>query len=269
MLNEVDERREQIVRLVERRGYMPIDRLAEHFAVTPQTIRRDINELCQRKLLVRQHGGASLPSSVVNTAYVTRHIEHAAEKERIARTLVEYLPDRASLFMSLGTTMEAVAEVLPSRKGMKIVTNNPQAARRLATATDFEIVLTGGVVQHWNGGLTGPRALATIADFRCDFAILGIGAIEPDGMLLDFHDGEVAVMKAMIANARRVLMAADRSKFDRTATARVCRLRDLTALFTDAAPPPSIWDLARSEGVEIIVAESKSVMTFNSPLTKS
>ena len=257
MLNEVDERREQIVRLVERRGYMSIDRLAEHFAVTPQTIRRDINTLCQRRLLARQHGGASLPSSVVNTAYVARHIEHAAEKERIARTLIEYLPDRASLFMSLGTTVEAVAEALPTRKGMKVVTNSMQAARRLSTATDFEIILTGGVVQHWNGGLTGPRALATIADFRCDFAILGIGAIEPDGMLLDFHDGEAAVMKAMITNARRVLVAADCSKFDRTATVRVCGLRDLAALFTDAAPSPGLKDLADCQGVEIVVAEPK------------
>ena len=264
MLNEVDERREQIVRLVERRGYMSIDRLADHFAVTPQTIRRDINELCQRKLLVRQHGGASLPSSVVNTAYVTRHIEHAAEKERIACTLVEYLPDRASLFLSLGTTMEAVAEALPSREGMKVVTNNVQAARRLAAASDFEIILTGGVVQHWNGGLSGPRALATIADFRCDFAILGIGAIEPDGTLLDFHDGEVAVMKAMIANARRVLVAADRSKFDRTATVRVCGFRDLAALFTDAPPPPGVLDMAQSEGVEIVVAEAESAMPLAS-----
>ena len=264
MLNEVDERREQIIRLVERRGYMSIDRLAEHFAVTPQTIRRDINTLCQRKLLARQHGGASLPSSVVNTAYVARHIEHAAEKERIARTLVEYLPDRASLFMSLGTTMEAVAEALTNRKSMKIVTNNPQAAQRLAAASDFEIILTGGVVQHWNGGLTGPRALAAIADFRCDFAILGIGAVEPDGTLFDFHDGEVAVMKAMIANARRVLVAADRSKFDRTATVRVCGFRDLAALFTDAPPPPGVLDMAQREGVEIVVAEAESAMSLAS-----
>jgi DeoR family glycerol-3-phosphate regulon repressor len=65
-------------------------------------------------------------------------------------------------------------------------------------------------------------------------------------------------MKAMIANTRRVLVAADCSKFDRTATVRVCGLRDLAALFTDAAPSPGLKDLADCQGVEIVVAEPKS-----------
>ena len=191
-------RQREILSLVERRGYMPIDALASHFRVTPQTIRRDINVLCERKLLARQHGGASLPSSVVNTSYSVRHVEQAAEKEQIARALVAHLPDHASLFISLGTTVEGVARALSCRVGLKIVTNNPEVARIASAATDFEVILTGGTVQRRNGGLVGDRALAAVASLRCDFAVLGIGAIEPDGALLDYHSAEVAVMRAMI-----------------------------------------------------------------------
>ena len=88
------------------RGFVSIEALAEHFAVTPQTIRRDINALCDRDLLRRYHGGAGLPSSVENTAYQTRQILHLAEKRRIAALVASQIPDEASLFINIGTTTE-------------------------------------------------------------------------------------------------------------------------------------------------------------------
>lgn len=251
---DADGRHREIVSLVERRGYMPIDRLATHFRVTPQTIRRDLNLLCEQKLLVRQHGGASLPSSVVNTNYAVRHVEQAAEKERIARILVDYLPDHASLFMTLGTTVEAVAHALPARQGLKVVTNNPEVARILSAKSDFEILLTGGTVQRRNGGLVGSRALEVVAGLRCDFLVTGIGAIENDGALLDYHGSEVAVMKAMMQHARHVVLAADHTKFFKTANEHVGHVAWLTALVTDKPVPEGIGAMVAHRDIEIIVA---------------
>ena len=147
--------------MVQRRGYVSIDALSAHFKVTPQTIRHDINTLSARKLLVRQHGGASLSSSVFNTDYSLRKIELLEEKEAIARTLKE-------------------------RSGMKVVTNNPEAARILAGSTDFEILLAGGLVQRHNGGIVGPTAVEFVSRFKCDYLVTSVGAVDADGSLLDF-----------------------------------------------------------------------------------
>ena len=247
-------RQREILSLVERRGYMPIDGLATHFHVTPQTIRRDINTLCDRKLLARQHGGASLPSSVVNTSYSVRHVEQAAEKERIARALVAHLPDHASLFVSLGTTVEAVAHALAARTGLKVVTNNPEVARILCATTESDVVLTGGTVQRRNGGLVGERTLGVVASLRCDFAVLGIGAIEPDGALLDYHGAEAAVMRAMMANARHTVVVADHTKFSRAANEHVAHLTSLAALVTDHPVPDHVAAMLKDGEVEILVA---------------
>ncbi len=84
------DRRKQILEHVKRRGFVSIEALARQFAVTPQTIRRDVNRLCERNLPVRYHGGAGLPSSVENLDYTTRQIMHLEEKQRIARE-VDYL----------------------------------------------------------------------------------------------------------------------------------------------------------------------------------
>jgi DeoR family glycerol-3-phosphate regulon repressor len=251
-LNE-NTRKGQILGLIERRGYMSIESLAAHFALTQQTIRRDVNELCEEGVLVRQHGGASLP--LLNSSYPGRHLEFAAEKAAIARAVAAYLPDRASLFMPLGTTVEAVAEALAgTSKTLTVVTNSTEVARICWTRTSFETVLTGGVVQHRNGGLVGRRAVETIGDYRCDYLICGTGGIEPDGTLLDFYEAEIAVMLAMMANARRRILVADHRKFGRVATQRLGSLSDMQSLFTDAPPPASIAAATAKAGVEIVVA---------------
>lgn len=157
--------------------------------------------------------------------------------------------------MTLGTTMDAVAHALPRREGMKVVTNNTEVARILREKSDFEIVLTGGIVQKRNGGLVGQRALEAVAAYRCDFLLTGIGAVEPDGALLDYHDAEVVVIQAMRKNARHTLLACDHTKFTRTANQHVGHLRDLTALFTDADPGEAVSTICREAEAEIIVAD--------------
>ena len=108
-----------IIALVRERGFVAIEALAEHFSVTPQTIRRDINQLCDLGLLRRYHGGAGLASSVENLAYQTRQVLHQEEKARIARVLAAEIPDNASLFINIGTTTEEVAKRSEERRAGK------------------------------------------------------------------------------------------------------------------------------------------------------
>jgi DeoR/GlpR family transcriptional regulator of sugar metabolism len=249
-------RQTEILALLQRRGYVSIEGMAAHFSVTPQTIRRDINGLSDQGLVVRQHGGASLPSSIANVDVALRRVAGIAEKQRIAKAVADYLPDRASLFMTLGTTVEAIARALAeTAKQMVIATNNPEVARILGHCQGFELFLTGGAVQPHNGGLVGPAALSFVQSMRCDWLVMSCGAIEADGSIFDYRADEVAVARAMMGNARRALIAADCGKFTRNATHFVGRLTDCEALATDAPPPATLRALARDEGLELIIAE--------------
>jgi DeoR family glycerol-3-phosphate regulon repressor len=253
----MNERHEQIVRYVQERGYASIAMLAADLDVTAQTIRRDLAILHRQGILARQHGGASLSSSLANTRYATRHFENGQEKSRIAATVAAYLPDDASLFMTPGTTVEAVMHALAqTAKTLLIVTNSLEVARIAWQARKFETVLTGGVLQYRNGAMTGRRTCEAIQDYRCDYLISGIGAIEPDGTLYDFHDDEIAVTLAMRQRARRHLVAADQSKFHRVAARRLCAIGDIAALVTDSPPPRTIAAAAAEAGVPILLPEA-------------
>lgn len=136
-------RQQQILELVRERGYVSIEEMAQLFVVTPQTIRRDINQLAEANLLRRYHGGAAYDSSIENTAYAMRADQMRDEKQRIAEAVARQIPDHASLFINIGTTTESIARALLNHNHLKIITNNLHVAAILAAKDDFEVLVAG------------------------------------------------------------------------------------------------------------------------------
>jgi DeoR family glycerol-3-phosphate regulon repressor len=254
MANGVDRRREEIVALVQARGYVSIEDLAAAFAVTPQTVRRDINVLSGQAVLRRYHGGAGLPSSVENIAYPARKVLCHDEKKRIARLVARHIPDRASLFLNIGTTTEEVARGLAEHKGLRVITNNLNIALMLGRRNDFEVIVAGGVVRSRDGGIIGASAIDVIHQFKVDYGVIGISGIDMDGTLLDFDYREVRVARSIIGNSRKVFLVADHTKFGRNAMVRLGTLSLVDALFTDSPPPDALTRLCEESDVALYVA---------------
>jgi DeoR family transcriptional regulator, glycerol-3-phosphate regulon repressor len=250
-----EQRRRAIVELVRRQGFAPIDMLAQQFAVTPQTIRRDINQLSVAGALQRFHGGAGLPSSVENLAYPTRQVLCLEEKRRIARLAARHVPDNASLFINIGTTTEEVAKALLHHRGLSVITNNLNVASILAGKPDFRVIVAGGVVRSRDRGLVGEATLDLIRQFKVDIGIIGISGVDLDGALLDFDYREVRVTQAIIENSRRIFLTTDHTKFGRNAMVRLGSVRQIDALFTDRAPPPELALELREAAVAVHVAD--------------
>jgi len=247
------QRRDAIFEIVRRRGFVVVEALAEHFNVSSQTIRRDIQALCDANLLVRHHGGAGLPSSIVKPDYAAKRVACLAEKEAIAEAVAAYLPDNVSLFLSIGTTTEMVARALLKRHRLKIITNNLHAAEILHAEAEFDVSVAGGSIRHHNGGIVGPEATRFIEQYRADYAVIGIGAIDAEGTLLDFYPDEVSAAQAMMRNGRQVLLVADHTKFARTATVSQGPLTGISVLFTDSVPPASVGGLLRQNAIEVVL----------------
>lgn len=247
-------RHQKIIELVSQRGFVTIEELAQHFNVTPQTIRRDINYLDQEKHLQRYHGGAGLPSSTLNTSYNDRKIQYLEEKTRIAEALAEKIPDHSSLFINIGTTTETIAKALLEHKGLTIITNNLNVASIMSSKEDFNVIIAGGVVRNKDGGIIGEATVDFVKQFKVDYAIIGISGIDDEGELLDFDYQEVRVAQAIIGNSRKIYLAADHSKFGRNAMIRLGNIRQATHLFTSQTPPKSIIEILQDSGVNLTVA---------------
>lgn len=247
-------RRGQILAAVRTAGFVTIQDLAERFAVTPQTVRRDINALNRDGLLRRYHGGAGVALSTENVDYPSRKVLFHTAKRRIAETVARHIPPRTSLFINIGTTTEAVAKELCGHFGLRIITNNLHVASILSRNENAEIIVAGGLVRHSDGGIVGEVASDFIRQFKVDIGIIGISGIDMDGTLLDFDYREVRTARAIMKNSRKVFMVTDHSKFGRGAMVRLGHVSEIDALFTDCRPPEELVEELLKEGVDLHVA---------------
>lgn len=244
-----------LLSLVQARGSVSVEQLAEHLQVTLQTVRRDVQRLADEGLLARFHGGVRVPSSTTeNIAHQQRESLNAEGKSRIARAVAAAVPNGCSLILNIGTTTEAVAHALSEHSGLRVITNNLNVARILSANPRSEVIVTGGVVRGRDQGVVGEAAVDFIRQFKVDLAVMGISGIEADGTLRDYDYREVKVAQTILSHAREVWMAADASKFNRPAMVEVGQLSQVDRLFTDAAPPEPFPQLLADAGVQLHIA---------------
>ena len=245
-------RQNEIVALLREAGRVTVEDLAALFDVSPQTIRRDLSEMSEARVITRVHGGAIVASSVENLAYDARKLVAQQHKRLIGEAAARLIPDNSSLFINIGTTTEEVARALAGRSGLLVITNNLNVAAELYRNRAIDVIITGGSVRPTDGGIVGATTVDLIRQFRVDTAVIGISAIDEDGTLLDFDIREVHVSRAIIENARRVILVTDSSKFARSAPARLATLADIDVLVTDHLPSPAIAALCRAREVEVV-----------------
>jgi DeoR family transcriptional regulator, glycerol-3-phosphate regulon repressor len=245
-------RQNTILEIARQSGRVMVDELAQRFEVTPQTIRKDLNELCDQRMLTRVHGGAILSSGVENVGYDARRMIASAEKEAIAHAAAAHIPDHASLFINIGTTTEAVARALLQHSGLMVITNNLNVASLMRAYPQIEVVIAGGVVRPSDGGVVGEAAVDFIRQFKVDIAVIGASAIDQDGALLDYDYREVRVAQAIISNARKVVLVCDSSKFERSAPVRIGHISQVTTFVTDRCEAEGIRRICIDSGVELV-----------------
>ena len=252
----ISTRHERILTLLESRGFVSIGSLAKSFSVSEQTVRRDLNELERRGLVTRYHGGAGLPPVTGDVDYDKRKRRHAKEKQRIAALVASQIPEGATIFIDIGTTMEAVAEALLQHRRLTVVTNHLTVATILNRRRDFQVILAGGVLKHNDQATTGEATREFLEKFRVGYGIFGIGGVTEDGELMDFDFRDIGVSTTAMKISRKRLVALDHSKFTAEAMVRVAHLRDIDMVFTDAPPPPRMATLLRENAVQVFTSDS-------------
>jgi DeoR family glycerol-3-phosphate regulon repressor len=254
--SQISDRQSEILLAVRARGKVLVEDLSSSFAVTPQTIRRDLNELCQRGLVARIHGGAMPATGVANLAYEERRTQFASEKALIGAAAASCIPENSSLLINIGTTTEQVARALYSHRDLVIITNNINVISILNGSPSKELILTGGVVRQSDGAIVGEAAVEFIRQFRVDCAVIGASALDEDGAVLDYDYREVLVARAIIENARRTILVADHQKFARSAPVRICDLEQIDMFITDRQPPQRFLETCERFGTEVVVAKA-------------
>lgn len=229
---KVGERRAAILEAVQVNGAASVAELAQRFSVTQQTIRRDLQSLDSRGLIQKGFGGAFASPGTASSNYREREGTLTDVKRRLMFALEEFLTPGATIFVGLGTTFNALHEVVARHPGIFIATPNLEVAHSCAMNTDATVYVYGGYVR------TRDTAILTVADagrdrFKFDVALLGASAIDEDGEILDFDPLGVDLVRSILPHARQKILIVHHEKFKRRAPHRVASISDIDVLVTD------------------------------------
>jgi DeoR family transcriptional regulator, glycerol-3-phosphate regulon repressor len=226
-LSELSARQKRILETTEKRGFVTIERLAEEFDVSTQTVRRDIIFLSEAGHLQRFHGGAGAigRSETLRLDHSRKEHLSVADKESVAEEAAKLISDGASLFLDVGTTAEFTARRLNNRNGLTVFTNSIRAALAFDPKRHHVTVL-GGRMAGKDGSLVGEEIVMELNGLRIDYALIACSGVDAKGRVMDFDLSKIAVKKAAMIAASEKLLLATPNKFNRTALSTIAMLSE-------------------------------------------
>lgn len=252
-----EERQQAAAQLVMARGRVSVAELAEEFAVTTETVRRDLSVLERLRLVRRVHGGAvpATSLSAMESGLDERDLTQAQEKERIAVAALRFVPgDGGTVAIDAGSTTARLVDFLPADARFTAFTHGVPIASRLAAHPSIDVHLLPGRVRSKTQAAVGALTTQALQRVRVDVAFLGTNGISVDHGFSTPDPEEAAVKRALVAAARNVVVLADSTKFGRDTTVSFAALEDVDVVVTDAESRTVRLETLAKQGVEVVVA---------------
>lgn len=250
------ERRDLILRDLRAKGGVETEEAAQRYGVSVETVRRDLLELEKMSLLKRVYGGAvGVPATSRNEPpHSERENVAAGQKTRIADKAVSLIPGDATVFLDLGTTVEAVARAIPTTFAGTIVTASLRAVGTLAHLPDAEIIVSGGRLRKSELSLSGSMATSFLDGLFPEVAIISVGAIDPAAGVTDFDFDELHVKKTVLTNSDTSIVVADSTKFGRVAPYKLCDVGTPSYIATDSGLTEDRLTILQERGAQLLLA---------------
>jgi len=253
-VNFGSERQARIAEIVRNQGCARVDELAAHFAVSTQTIRKDINVMCAQGLLRRVHGGVELAMQNAGH-YALRRVLNLSAKQRIGTVAADMIPDGSIIAVSIGTTPELVVTSLAARQGLKVFTNNLHVAMAVHHFDDAEVTIPGGTLRDTQADIVGVAAVNFFDSYHFDVGVFGVAAVDETGGLRDLFEEDVQSREAIGRNSDTRVLVLDVSKFGRPAHVRGGHITDVDHVVCDARPPKDICDMLQDAQVSLTICD--------------
>ena len=253
------ERRRALAALLDENPILTVEDLARRFAVSPQTIRRDFQDLEQRGLLTRRYGGAVARSADTHGplsregAFSAREGDRLPQKEAIARCALALVAPGSTVMFDASTTVLALARLLPLDIDLTAIVNALPVAMELGRRPHVATTTLGGMLRHTSLSCGGPIAEATLRRLFADTAFISARGLSLGRGLTEANPAEAALKEIMLANATRVVALVDSSKLGQTALTLFAPLERIDTLVTDAEADPVLIDRLREGGTEVRV----------------
>ena len=250
---KIVDRRRVILETLQESGSAEIDELAKKTGVSSMTVRRDLKELASRGSVSVLRGTAVLNDGALREYnMLVKHEINIEEKRRIARRALEYISDGDSIFLDAGTTVRELALLVAGKGGINVMTHSLLAADALVGSKGARVIMCPGELREMSMAFMGPLTDDFVSMFEIDVQFLSVEGISlEDGVsVIDVSDGHSK--KVLIERAKKVVLLADNSKFEKSFFYKVAPLSKVDVVLTDVGMADETYEEYSANGVEVI-----------------
>ncbi len=249
------ERRAQIADLIKKQRTVNNAELMERFDISIETVRRDLDDLEKQGVLRKVYGGAVVNVSLNSEPeYANRSQMNAQQKDAIAEEAAKLIQPGDTVFLGVGTTVQAMVQYMKSIPRLTVFTNALRTAVALSEIPECTVILPGGQLRNKELTISGFPAEENLVHFNVDKAFIGIGGITENG-ITDFHIGEAQLHRRLVMNAKQSVALADGSKLGVRALNNVCSLEQISLIITDSNARKQTVAQLKDAGAKIIIAK--------------
>jgi len=249
-----DERRSQILQIVRSAGRVRVNALARRFNTSAVTIRNDLNELQQRGLVLRSHGGAVLPDKILRESPVHERLKaYSDEKRRIGAMAASMINDGDTIILDSGTTTLEIARQIKRKQALQIITNGVNIAAELLDARDAQLFIVGGTVRGESASICGRFTEEMFDQFSADKLFLSGAGCDLDFGVSGANLEETMVNRAMLRISREIILVADSSKFSKRSMTRIAPFSEIDTVISDTGLNEETQAKLRALGCNLIL----------------
>ena len=247
------ERRREILAKLTSEGKVIVSELAKDFAVTEETIRRDLERLDKEGLVSKTYGGAvSKHNAAMDLPYNVRESVNVEQKQTIADKISELVQDGERIMLDSSSTALYVLKKLKNKKNLTIITNSVKILIELADKQDWTVLSTGGLLKKGALSLTGSSAEKMIHSYYVDTAICSCKGLDMELGVTDSNENDSLIKQAIFASAERRILALDTEKFDKKSFVKVCGLESVNVIVTDGEPAEKWVSFCNEKGIDLV-----------------
>jgi len=247
-----EERKKIILDYIQKYGKASVQELTEVLQVSEATVRRDLKDLEDAKLLKRAHGGAlSLQNVNFEPTFGEKKVTLLKEKHAIAKKAVELIDEGDTILLDAGTTTFEVAKELRTFSKLTVITNDINISQELLSHPGIEIIVVGGMLRKETLAMVGPMAEQSLGMIRVDKLFLAINGLDLEAGLTTPNLIEAATKRKMIKIAKQVILLADHSKVGKVSQARVGEIAEVNQVILDDAVAEDILNQLKTMGITV------------------
>lgn len=248
-----ESRSRRILEMFDEREFVSVGDIMRALDVSHMTVRRDLDNLEEKGLLVRKYGGAVRSVATTNLFSFDRRVNaNRSKKEAVCRVGARFIEDGDTIFIDCGTTLFRLSHYIVAHRNLRVITNSLPVVAELISCPQIKVSFVGGEIDPERKASYGPKTELAIGEYHADKAFIGADGVSIANGLSSYDEKEGNITRRMAENADMVLLLCDSSKVENDSYSRFAPLALVTYLVTDRGLSPEVGKQYKTHGVMVV-----------------